>query len=203
MRLISSLNFKINVLCLDREFYSSKVFTFLQNNEIPHIVPVVRKGKKIKALLDGKKSRYESYLMKSFNNKIQLTIAIDVKYRKGKRGKKGNENLGFVVYGINWNPGKVSTIYRKRFAIESSYRMRNLVKPKTSSKNPTIRYFYALVSFLLKNVWVTLQIKHFTIVKPGPQTMDEDLFRFDIFILLVAEWVRRKLRIRLAVECLK
>jgi len=36
------------------------------------------------------------------------------------------------------------------FAIESSYRMRIVVKPKTSSKNAIIRYFYALISFLLK-----------------------------------------------------
>jgi putative transposase len=49
-------------------------------------------------------------------------------------------------------PRKVSKVYRRRFAIESSYRMRNLVKPKTSSKNATIRYFYALISFLLKNI---------------------------------------------------
>jgi len=37
------------------------------------------------------------------------------------------------------------------FAIESSYRMRIVIKPKTSSKNAIIRYFYALISFLLKN----------------------------------------------------
>ncbi|MDF1532125.1 MAG: ISH3 family transposase, partial [ANME-2 cluster archaeon] len=120
-----------------------------------------------------------------------------------KRGKKGSETLGFVVFGVNWSPRKVSTVYRKRFAIESSYRMRNLVKPRTSSKNATVRYFYAVISFLLKNIWLCLQRKHFTIVQTGPPVIKEDLFRFDVFILLVEEWVRRKLKAKSAVGCIK
>ena len=55
-----------------------------------------------------------------------------------------------MVSGVKWLPRKVSTVYRRRFAIELSYRMRNIVKPKTSSKSDGIRYFYALISFLLK-----------------------------------------------------
>lgn len=133
--LIKILDFRIKILCLDREFYSIDVFEFLRNQNVPHIVPVVKKGKQIKKILNGKKSRLDTYVMKNSKKKILLDIVIDVKYMKGKRGKKGSENLGFVVFGVNWSPRKVSTVYRKRFAIESSYRMRNLVKPRTSSKN--------------------------------------------------------------------
>ncbi len=201
--LIKRLNFKIKVLCLDRGFYSIDVFEFLQKNNVPHIVPVIKRGKKMKQILKGNKARSEQYVMKNLKKKILLNIVIDVKYLKGKRGKKGRENLGFVVYGIKWSPRKVSTVYRRRFAIESSYRMRNIVKPKTSTKNAEIRYFYTLVSFLLKNIWLYLQKKHFTILKRGPQVVDEDKFRFDMFILLIEEWLRKKLRVRLMVECLR
>ena len=200
---IKGLNFKIKVLCMDREFYCTDVFEFLQKNNIPHIVPVVKKGKKIKQILKGNKARCEQYVMKNAKKRILLDIVIDVKYLKGKRDKKGCENLGFVVFGINWTPRKVSTVYRRRFAIESSYRMRNIVKPKTSTKNAVIRYFYTLVSFLLKNIWLYLQKKHFTIVNRGPQVIDEDKFRFEMFILLIEEWLRRKLKVRLMVECLR
>jgi putative transposase len=201
--LIKDLNLKIKVLCMDREFYCTDVFEFLQKNNIPHIVPVVKKGKKIKQILKGNKARCEQYVMKNATKRIHLDIVIDVKYLKGKRDKKGCENLGFVVFGINWTPRKVSTVYRRRFAIESSYRMRNIVKPKTSTKNAVIRYFYTLVSFLLKNIWLYLQKKHFTIVNRGPQVIDEDKFRFEMFILLIEEWLRRKLKVRLMVECLR
>ena len=201
--LIKRLNFKIKVLCLDRGFHSIDVFEFLQTNKIPHIVPLIKRGEQMKQLLNGNKARSEQYVMKNSKKKILLGIVIDVKYLKGKRGKKGQENLGFVVFGVKWSPRKVSTVYRRRFAIESSYRMRNIVKPKTSTKNANIRYFYTLISFLLKNVWLYLQKKHFTIIKRGPQVIDEDKFRFEMFILLIEEWLRRKLRVRLMVKCLR
>ena len=108
-----------------------------------------------------------------------------------------------MVFGVKWYPIKVSTVYRRRFTIESSYRMRNIVKPKTSTKNATIRYFYTLIFFLLKNVWLYLQKKHFTIVKRGPRVIDEDKFRFEMFILLIEEWLRQKLKVRLIAECLR
>lgn len=201
--LIRSLNFGIKILCLDREFYSIDVFEFLKILNIPHITPVVKKGKRIKKILTGNRNRFDTYLMENSEKEILLNIAIDVKYLKGKRGKNGSENLGFVVHGINWNPRKVSTVYRRRFAIESSYRIRNQVKPNTSTKNVIIRYFYALISFLLKNIWLCLQKKRFTIVQRGPPIIKEDLFRFDVFLLLIEEWVRRKLKIRITVECLR
>ena len=201
---IKQLNFNIKILCLDREFYSFDVFEFLQNNNIPHITPVVRRGKAIKQLLNGRKARYAEYVMKNAQKKeVHLDIVIDVKYRKGKRGKYGCENLGFVVYGVKWSPRKVSSVYRRRFAIESSYRMRNIVKPRTSTRDVTFRYFFTLISFLLRNAWLYLQKKHFTFIKPGPITIDEDKFRFARFILFVEEWLRRKLRIQLVVQCLR
>ena len=101
--------------------------------------------------------------------------------------KKGCENLGFVVFRVKWPPRKVSTVYRRRFAIESSYRMRNVVKPKTSSKNANIRYFYTLISFLLKNIWLYLQEKNFTVVKRSLQVIDEDKFTFEMFVFLIEE----------------
>ena len=92
-----------------------------------------------------------------------------------------------MVFGVKWSPRKVSTVYRRRFAIESSHRMRNIVKPKMSTKNSEIRYFYTLVSFLLKNILLYLQKKHFMIVKRDPQVVDADKFRFEVFLILIEE----------------
>jgi hypothetical protein len=64
------------------------VFEFLQNNKIPHIIPVIKRGKQIKKILKGNKARREQYVMKNSKKKILLDIVIDVKYLKGKRGKR-------------------------------------------------------------------------------------------------------------------
>jgi len=68
--LIKRLNLKIKVLCLDREFYSIDVFEFLRNNGVPHIVPVVKKGEKMKQLLNGNKARSAPYVMKDLRKRL-------------------------------------------------------------------------------------------------------------------------------------
>jgi len=194
---------KLKVLCLDREFCTVDVLLFLQKKNIPHIVPVVKRGNEIKRILDGRKARDARYVMKNPKDKVQLLIVIDVKYMKGKRGKRGCENLGFVVHEVEWKPRKISNVYRRRFAIESSYRMRNIVRPKTSTRDVTIRYFFTIISFLLKNIWLCIQKRHFTRVRTGPPTIDEDKFRFARFIILIQHWLRKILRIQVVVRCLR
>ncbi len=44
--------------------------------------------------------------------------------------------------------------YRKRFGIESSYKLKNLALPRTSTKNPVLRLLYVGLAFLLVNVWI-------------------------------------------------
>ncbi|ABE51927.1 hypothetical protein [Methanococcoides burtonii] len=59
--------------------------------------------------------------------------------------------------------------------------------PRTSTRNITRRCFFALISFLLRNVWLYLQKEHFKKVKQGPQIIVGDKLRFDIFVLLIKE----------------
>ena len=65
--------------------------------------------------------------------------------------------------------------------IEYSYRMRNIVRIKTCTKSPVVRYYFFLVSMLLKNVRVASRYRFFPQVRRGPRRVDEDRFRFDQF----------------------
>jgi putative transposase len=201
--IIYDLKVNIAVLCLDQGFYSIKVFSFLQKENIPHVVPVRKYGKDLKKILRGNHSRYAQYSMVGNGEPLELTLAIDVQYLQGKNKKYGNVNLGYVVYGIDWKPRMVHQIYKKRFAIESSYRMRNIVKAKTSSRNVVIRYLLTIISFLLKNIWVSLQWMFFSRVRQGPRTIGEDLFHFDLFRLFVWEGIRKKLKLVTFVSVLR
>jgi putative transposase len=191
---INDVKVNIEVLCLDRGFYSKEVFSFLQEENIPHIVPVRKHGLELKKILRGNHSRYARYTMMGTSGPLDLTLAIDVQYFQGRNKKFGNVNLGYVVYGIDWKPRRVYQIYKNRFAIESSYRIRNIVKAKTSSRNVVLRYLLTIISFLLKNIWVALQRIFFSKVQQGPRMIDEDLFRFDLFRLFVWEGLRKKLK---------
>ena len=73
--------------------------------------------------------------------------------------------------------------------------MRNLVKPRTSTRNPVIRYLFAIISFLLKNLWMAVLWTRFSPVKQGPRTIKMGGFRFDQFQLLIGEAVRLTLKV--------
>jgi len=191
---ISSIGLRIQALCLDREFYAKKVIDFLTTIKVPFIIPVRKQSRAMKKLLIGTKSRFGEYIMRG-KPSLHLKIAINVKYANGKREKHGVENLGYVIHGISWNPQKIHMIYRSRFAIESSYRMRNQVKPRTSTRNPVIRYLFAIISFLLKNLWMAMLWTRFSPVKQGPGTIKNCAFRFDKFLLLIWEAVRSIMKI--------
>jgi putative transposase len=154
---IEDAKVNIEVLCLDRGFYSNDVFSFLQKENIPHIVPVRKHGQELKKILRGNHSRYARYTMMGASRPLDLTLAIDVQYLQGRNKKFGNVNLGYFVYGIDWKPRRVYQVYKNRFAIESSYHIRNIVKARTSSRNVVLRYLFTIISFLLKNIWVALQ----------------------------------------------
>ena len=191
---ITMAGLTIQALCLDREFYARKVIGFLKTVQVPFILPVRKHSRAMKKLLNGTQSRFGDYIMRG-KTPLHLTIAIAVTYAKGQRGKHGVENLGYVVNRVPWTPRRIHETYRSRFGIESSYRMRNQVKPRTSTRNPVIRYLFAIISFLLKNLWMTVLWTRFSPVKPGPRTIEMRAFRFDHFRLFIWEAVRSTLRI--------
>lgn len=53
---------------------------------------------------------------------------------------------------------------RKRFGIETSYRLKNICRIRITSKNPIIRLIFVGISFLLVNIWI--YILWFKISKP-------------------------------------
>ncbi|NMC35274.1 MAG: hypothetical protein GYA36_22875 [Veillonellaceae bacterium] len=105
--IINDAKVNITVLCPDRGFYSKEAFSFLQNENVPHIVPVRKQGKELKNILRGNHSRYAQYTMMGTVEPLALTLAIDVQYLQGRNKKFGNVNLSYVVYGIDWNPRRV------------------------------------------------------------------------------------------------
>ena len=179
------------------------MISFLQHANVPFIIPVRRHSQRIKSLLEGTKSRFETYIMKNKPSNLHLNIAIAVTYLNGKGGKYGSRNPGYVFYGLNWNPSKIHTMYRSRFSIESSYRMKNQVKPKTSSRNPILRYIFTIISFLLENTWIVVLWTCFSPMKRGPKTIDRRVFRFDIFSLFIWESIKQTMKCINSIVCYK
>jgi len=156
---VAGIGLKVRCLFLDREFYTIDVINYLQEREVPFIMPCVQRGRSggIRNLLVGKKSYSTMYTMSSGGKQASFQTHVVVKYSKGKYMRIGARRFAYAVYAVDLPVHRTFHEYRKRFGVESSYKLKNLALPRTSTKNPVIRLLYAGLAFLLVNVWIYVQ----------------------------------------------
>jgi hypothetical protein len=70
--------------------------------------------------------------------------------------------------------------YRERFGIETSYRQKNQGRAWTTSQNPTYRLLLEGLSYLVRQLWVTLTLKIALHRGLSPKTWVDDLMLIDL-----------------------
>jgi putative transposase len=166
---IKTIGFRIKELYLDREFFTVEMINYLTNRKIPFIIPCVKRGPSggIRKLFKGKKSYSTKYTMKSKEHEATFQVNIVVKYSKGKYKHEGVEYFAYAVYNIDLPVKNTFKKYRKRFGIESSYRLMNQARIHTSTKKPELRLLYIGLSLFLINVWIYIQWTYLSIPRQG------------------------------------
>jgi putative transposase len=156
---VESIGFKIKGLYLDREFFTVDVINYLQERNTPFIIPCVKRGRSggIRNLFVGRKSYSTEYTMRSGDGEATFTTHIMVKYSKDKYKSKGIKYFPYAVHGMDVPVKKTFIEYRKRFGIESSYKLMNQARARTSTKKPVLRLLYVGLSLLLVNIWIYIQ----------------------------------------------
>ena len=176
---LSTLGIRIKKLYLDREFFCVSVIIWLKALGVPFIMPAIRRGKKggINQFLKGRKSYKTTYTMSDKQNRrVTFDIWIVCRYRKGKRKKKGIEYLVYVVHKVKTSLSYIRISYRKRFGIESSYRLKNLCLIKTTTKKPRIRLLFVGIAFLLVNIWINFLWRRISRPRKGGRKIYNKLF---------------------------
>ena len=87
-------------------------------------------------------------------------------------------------------------VYRKRFGIESSYRIKNRTRAIKSSMDPKLRYLYTLVTMMVKNFSVLLKWYYFCPLGRGPKKIGTSMFRFEEFLNLIYQTFQRRSEIK-------
>lgn len=153
---VSRVGLKVKSLFLDREFYTVEVINHLQRRHIPFIIPCVPRGRSggIRELFTGRKSYSTTYTMRSKNDQASFHVHVVVKYSRGRYKHRGRRYFAYAVYGMEIPVHKTFNEYRRRFGVESSYKLKNLALPRTSTRNPMLRLLYVGLAFLLVNVWI-------------------------------------------------
>ena len=110
-----------------------------------------------RALCKGRKSYHTHYTLKSGEyGKVECQISVVCCYHKGKSGKHGIRYVLFVSYRLKVAPHQMARHYRDRFGIETSYRIKNQCRIRTTTKQPGVRLLFMGLAFVLVNLWVWL-----------------------------------------------
>lgn len=188
------LDIGIKRLLLDRQFCNVAVLQFLQQQPFQSILPVPVRSNQLRQLRDeAQRSQRTTYTMQSPQaGTVTIPLYVLRTYLKGRYGKQGVEVHFFTVLGPPWRDSfyRLGQKFRSRFGIESSYRLMNQVRARTSSRDPKLRFLYVVLAFLLINLWRTLSWSLLALPRRGGRYLDQSLFRFQRFCLFLFDAIR-------------
>jgi hypothetical protein len=192
---IRELGLKIKRFLLDRAFFSVPVTQFLQQEQIPFLMPVMfrgrpaRKRKPVTGLQWIKRQPAGWYQHTMKNKKREVTVPVCVGYRRHKNrkdGKQKSQKLLFAAWRVRGTPTEIREMYRKRFGIETSYRQLRQARVFTSTRQPRLRLVFIMVALLLRNLWVWIHEQHLSTGPITHLTLNLNALRFRRLL----DWIR-------------
>jgi hypothetical protein len=172
LRRLAALGIRVRMVFLDRGFWSVAVIRYLQAARYPFVMPVVLRGRKeghpegpsgTRVFAIHKRSGWDEYTLHSSSGQsARVLIAIHCRNYNGQWGRHGRQTLVYAFWGLEPSSTEwVRENYRKRFAIEASYRQLHQGRARTCTRNPLVRLLLVGIALVLRNVWVWL---HYTVL---------------------------------------
>lgn len=184
-RLLSALrSAQIRIKCLyaDKGFCCIPVLRYLTRCHIPALVALPIRGKQAgsRALCHGQTSYWTTYTLQSAEHgKLRVPVAVVRTYQRRRSGQRQVCWLLYVCLGVRGPLKQVRRRYRRRFGIESGYRLMEQVRARTTSLNPALRFLLMGVALLIVNMWIRLHWLHLRLPGRGPRRVARWRFRFD------------------------
>ncbi len=122
---------------------------------------------------------------------VTFDLWIVCTYKKGKRGKHGIEYFAYVVHRLNLSLIAIHQDYRRRFGIESSYRLKNQCRIKTTTKKPALRLLFVGLAFIIVNIWVYLLWRFISKPRCGGRLIYRQLFGLKQMLAFLRQAVDR------------
>jgi putative transposase len=194
---IRAIGLKIKCFLLDRAFFNFAVIEFLQQENLPFLMPVKfagrhsRKRRKATGLraLKGKPAGRYSHTMTKKKREVSFTVYVNYRsYRDRRTGEKRHQKLLFAAWRVTGSPTEIRERYRGRFGIETSYRQRRQARIYTCTRDPHVRLFFVALSFILRNVWVWIHQLWLAEGSGDTLTLHLELLRFKRML----DWIARQ-----------
>jgi hypothetical protein len=152
----------IDLILLDRAFFTVDVITTLLRLKVHFIMPAVKNDKVKKAILNyDKQEPTKRFTLGDQRKNVSFNLAIYPRLAE-QLPKKRKLSVYDLYFGFATNLSKVLAAklplfipseYRRRWGIETGYRVQDNVEAKTTSRKYVVRLLYHLTSVLLYNVW--------------------------------------------------
>jgi putative transposase len=173
LRQAAANGFSPRYVLMDRGFWSADVFRYLQRARYPFLIPVMPRGKKpdqpggptgTRVFFEGCKTGWYTYRVHGHHRRGRrgrgATVTVVVRRRRGA-GRAGRPGRGAWVFALWRMPlssvAWVRHSYRRRFRIESSYRLLEAARGRTSSRDEGWRLWYLVLAVILLNRWLDLR----------------------------------------------
>jgi hypothetical protein len=176
---LCALDIRVKRLYLDRGFFSVPVIRWLLALDIPFEMPVILRGKQggTRQLATGRKSYPTWYTMTSQEyGCVSFQVVIVCRYHHGKAGQHGCAYFVYAVSRVMLRGRAVFQDYRRRFGIETSYRLKNVCRITTTTKNPAVRLLFVGIAFVLIDLWVFLLWTHVSCPRQGGRLIYREAF---------------------------
>lgn len=199
-----AVGLRIKRLYIDRGFDNNGIVAFLKQQPFATIMPLVVRGKHggSRALLVGRKSYQTTYTRRSTVYDDQtLPLHIVCRYSKGRYKRRGVYYFAYIVIGtLRLTPQQVAEEYRRRFGIETSYRLMNQVRARTTSRSAAFRFLLMTVAFLLLNLWSYVKWRYLFIPQQrGPRQVLHHLLPLYRWRAWLWEMVKQRLGLQLVI----
>ncbi len=168
LKRLSQLRIRSRFLLLDRGFYAADVVRYLQRARRAFVMPTKHPGRPPKDLAKAKSTRrflvwrrsgWSEYTWTDRQGqRASVQIAVSLR-RYTHRGKRRQQVLVFAFWGFQpSSPLWLRETYRKRFAIESSFRQGNQARIYTSTRDAARRLLFIAIALLVRNVWAWIHL---------------------------------------------
>jgi len=161
IRRVKALKIKARRYFLDKGFCGIPTLRWLQAQpDLAVIVAVTIRGKTggTRALCQGRSSYLTDYTFRSEANG-ELTVPLAV-VRTRRRRRNGSYTVDWLIYALLNLTGvslrQVRKLYRRRFGVESSYRLLEQVRGHTTARNAALRFLWMALALLMGNIWIAL-----------------------------------------------
>jgi Transposase DDE domain len=200
---VRAVGVRLRCLFADKGFCAIPVLRWLQAQRIPAIIAAPIRGKQggTRALCQGRASYRTTHTFQSAEHgELTVPVAVVRTYHRRRSGCRVGAWLLYVCLDVTDPPPRIRQRYRRRFGIESSYRLMEQVRARTTSPNAALRFVLIGVALLLINIWIRLHWQFLRVPGQGPRRVARGAFRLERMMRFLTRAIERYYGVVTAVD---